>query len=144
MNLLKGRDYTKHQLVTKLKQGRYPEEVIDAAVAYVCSYGYVDDLRYARSYMEHAGQSKSRRQIEQNLVRKGVSAEIIKQACEECMEEDSIAEEEELIQKLLEKRHFDKRNATYKECQKLVGFLYRKGFCLDKIYRAVGICADMV
>lgn len=142
MNLLKARDYTKYQLITKLRQGRYPEEIIDAAVAYVSSYGYVDDLRYARSYMEYAGQSKSRRQIEQNLAQKGISAEDIRQACEECMEDDSFAEEEELIRRLLDKKHFDRQNATYKECQKLVGFLYRKGFGLDKIYRVVGICAD--
>lgn len=144
MNLLKGRDYTKHQLVTKLKQGRYPEEIIETAVAYVCSYGYADDARYAKSYIECAGQSRSRRQMERDLARRGISAEIIRQACEECMEEDSIAGEEELIQKFLDKKHFNRQNATDRECQKLVGFLYRKGFGLDKIYRAIGHDRDWV
>ena len=138
MNLLKSRDYTEHQLAAKLKQGLYPEEIIGAAVAYVISYGYVDDIRYAKTYIECAGQAKSRRQIESDLMRKGVSKENIERAYEQCSEEDSVTAEEELIHKLLEKKHFDRQNATYEECQKMVGFLYRKGFVLDQIYKVIG------
>lgn len=138
MNLLKGRDYTEYQLVMKLKQGFYPQEVIDAAIAYMASYGYVDDVRYAQSYIRYAGHTKSRRQIENSLLQKGISKENIEQSYAQCLDEDSIAEEEELINKLLEKKHFDRQNATYEECQRMVGFLYRKGFVLDKIYKAIG------
>ena len=138
MNLLKSRDYTKYQLEMKLRHGFYPEEIIDTAMIYVSSYGYVDDVRYAQSYIEYAGQTKSKKQIENSLMRKGISKENIRQAYEQCAEEDSITEEEELIYKLLEKKHFDRQNATYEECQKMVGFLYRKGFVLDKIYKAIG------
>lgn len=138
MNLLKIRDYTEHQLVTKLKQGHYPEDIIAAAVAYIASFGYVDDIRYARSYIGYAGQTKSRRQIEYALMRKGIEKDKIQQAYAQCSEEDGITEEEELIHKLLEKKHFDRQNATYEECKRMVGFLYRKGFVLDQIYNAVG------
>lgn len=138
MNLLKSRDYTESQLVTKLRQGLYPGDVINAAVAYMISYGYVNDIRYAKSYIECAGQTKSRRQIENDLMRKGISKEKIRQAYTQCSEEDSITAEEQLIHKLLEKKHFDRRNATYEEYQKMVGFLYRKGFLPDNIYKAVG------
>lgn len=138
MNLLKSRDYSEYQLVTKLKQGLYPEEIIDAAVAYVVSYGYVDDIRYAKSYIECTSQSKSRRQIENDLVRRGISKDNIEQAYAQCSEEDSLAAEEELIHKLLDKRHFDRQKATYEESQKMVGFLYRRGFALDQIYKVIG------
>ena len=60
MNLLKSRDYTEYQLRIKLRQGVYPEEIIDAAIAYVASYGYVNDFRYAQNYIEYAGNTKSR------------------------------------------------------------------------------------
>lgn len=138
MNLLKSRDYTKHQLVTKLKQGIYPGEVIDAAVAYVASYGYIDDMKYAGEYIRCAGHSKSRRQIENDLQRKGVSKDEIEKAYVRCAEEDELIDEQELIKKFLEKKHFDKQNATYEERRKMVGFLYRKGFGLDDIYETVG------
>ena len=138
MNLLKSRDYTEYQLRMKLRQGLYPEAIIDTSIAYVISYGYVDDVRYAVSYIESANQSKSRKQIENDLLRKGISKEDLRQAYEQCRARDSIAEEEVLIQKVLEKKHFDRQNATHEECRRMVGFLYRKGFELDQIYRAVG------
>lgn len=135
MNLLKNRDYTKYQLATKLRQGIYPEKIIDAAIAYVSSYGYVDDFRYTVSYIESASRSKSRKQIENDLMRKGIAKETIGQAYGQCPEEDK---EEVLIRKLLEKKHFDRRSASREECRKMVSFLYRKGFVLDRIYKAVG------
>ena len=102
MNLLKSRDYTEYQLAMKLRQGLYPEEIIDGAVAYVASYGYVDDIRYARSYIECAGRSKSRRQIENELtMRKGISKENVRRAYAQCSEDDSVADEEEVIHRLL-------------------------------------------
>ena len=142
MNLLKSRDYTEYQLRIKLKQGVYPEEIIDAAIAYVASYGYVNDFRYAQNYIEYAGNTKSRRQIENSLASKGVSKDTIEHAYEQCSEEDSVTAEEELIHKLLEKKHFDREHATYEECQKMIGFLYRRGFVPDKIYKAVGRCEE--
>ncbi len=143
MNLLKSRDYTEYQLVEKLKQGFYPEEIISAALAYVISYGYVDDIRYAKTYIGCAGRTKSRRQIETNLVRKGISRENIQQAYETCTVEECIAPEEELIRRLLKKKHFNAQDATYEECRKMVAFLYRKGFVLDKIYKAIGRQEDL-
>lgn len=140
MNLLKSRDYTEYQLRMKLRQGVYPEEIIDGAVAYVASYGYVNDFRYAQTYIEYAGKTKSRRQIENSLAGKGISKDTIERAYEQCSEENSITAEEELIHRLFEKKHFDRENATYEECQKMIGFLYRKGFMLDNIYKAVGRC----
>ena len=101
------------------------------------SYGYVDDIRYAASYIGCAGRSRSRRQIENDLMRKGISAEDIRQAWSQYVGEDSIAEEE-AIRRLLEKKRFDRQNATYQECRKMVGFLYRRGFELDRIYRVIG------
>ena len=63
MNLLKSRDYTVYQLKTKLKENGYPEFLIDTAIEYVASYGYVDDERYTRAYIESVSGTKSRNQI---------------------------------------------------------------------------------
>ncbi|MDE7321850.1 MAG: recombination regulator RecX [Lachnospiraceae bacterium] len=138
MNLLKSRDYTKYQLEIKLKQGMYPQEVIDAAVAYVASYGYIDDVKYAGVYLKYASQTKSRKQIENDLQRKGVPKDKIEKAFVLCMEEDSLDNEQERIIKILEKKGFDRQNATFEERRKMVGFLYRKGFELDDIYDVMG------
>lgn len=137
MNLLKSRDYTEHQLRTKLEQGFYPDRIIDEAVAYMISFGYIDDIRYAKSYIDYTESTKSRKQIENDLLRRGISKEDICSAYEEYVQEEQLTEEEQIIEKMLEKKRFDNQNATYEERQKIIGFLYRKGFSLDKIYKAV-------
>lgn len=136
MNLLKSRDYTRYQLGDKLKQGKYPEEIIEAALDYVESYHYIDDRRYIESYIRYAGKMKSRKQIEQDLVRKGCNKELIRIIYDE--QDFDNEDERELIQKLMVKKHFERDKATYEETQKFVAFLYRKGFALDEIYRVIG------
>lgn len=138
MNLLKDRDYTRYQLEAKLRQNGYPEETIAIAVNYVKAYGYIDDVRYAKAYMGCTGSTKSRKQIENDLLRKGVSKEDILKAYELCADENILTDEDDLIKKLLAKRHYDSQAATSEERRKIIGFLYRKGFSLDKIYKAVG------
>ncbi len=139
MNLLKSRDYTRHQLEVKLRQGFYPETVIAAAIDYVEEYGYVDDLRYASSYIGYAGASKSKKQIENELLKRGVSSCDIAEAYAAYSAENISACEEELIEKFLTKKHYDRNAATVDERRKIIAFLYRKGFSLDKIYKAIGL-----
>ena len=138
MNLLKNRDYTMYQLVAKLRQGGYPEAVIEGATAYVASFGYIDDFRYARTYIMSAGQTKSRRQIERKKKQKGISKEQICAAYAQCSVEEDTTQEQKLIEKLLEKKRFDSQNATYADRQKIAAFLYRKGFSMDDINHAIG------
>lgn len=78
LNLLKSRDYTKHQLAGKLKQGFYPETVIENALEYTASYGYIDDVRYAAAFIKYAGSTKSKRQIVNELLKKGFQNRILK------------------------------------------------------------------
>jgi regulatory protein len=137
MNLLKSRDYTRYQMENKLKSGYYPDEVIDRAIAYVMSYGYIDDVRYAATYLGCKSATKSKKQIRNELMLKGISSEDIETAFGTCMEENRLTDEAELIEKLIKKKKFDKANATYEEKQKIIGFLYRKGFALDIIYKAI-------
>ena len=138
MKLLAGRDYTERKLVNKLKQDEYPLKAIDKAIAYVKSYGYIDDARYAKSYISCAGASKSRKQIISSLLNKGVARKTIEEALAFCIKEDAIADETELIKSWMAKKNYDSTSATSKEKQKIAGFLYRKGFSPDKIYAAVG------
>lgn len=140
LNLLKSRDYTRYQLTCKLKRDLYPESVIENAIDYVGSYGYIDDIRYAVAYIKYAGNLKSKKQIESDLQIKGVSKQDIAKAYMQCEEKNIAIDEEELIEKYLIKKHYDKSAPTFEERQKIITFLYRKGFSLDKIYKAVGQC----
>ena len=138
MNLLKSREYTREQMRTKLRQGLYPDTVIDEAVDYVTSFGYIDDKRYVEQYIRYASQTKSKKRMEQDLLHKGVGKSDITEGFAKTLEEEDTDQEVELIERLIEKKHYDRQKATLEERQKIVSFLYRKGFPLDKIYKAVG------
>ena len=135
MHLLEKRDYTEKELRQKLENGKteYTEEQIDGAIAYVKSFHYVDDGRYACKYIEAMQSRKSRRQIEQELYQKGVDRELIQEAFEETEE----VPEEEQIARWMEKRNFHPEEADLKEKQRMYAFLARKGFRAENIQRAM-------
>ncbi|MBD5526126.1 MAG: regulatory protein RecX [Lachnospiraceae bacterium] len=137
MNLLQSRDYTRRQLADKLEQGDYPQECIEEAIAYVESYGYIDDKRYARDFIEYNLASKSRTRIETDLMRKGIGKEIIRAAFEELTDLDVQQDELALACDLLRKKKYCADTATGQEQQKMYGFLYRRGFRHDIISKAL-------
>lgn len=137
MNLLKSREYTTAQLRSKLSQGFYLEKVIDQALEYVASYHYTDDLRYAVSFITYHEENKSRKRIEQDLLAKGISRETLAKAWSDWEEQGGEQNEQKMIQKLLEKKHFDPQKADYKEQQRVYGFLMRKGFSTEQIRKVM-------
>ncbi|MBD5477460.1 MAG: regulatory protein RecX [Lachnospiraceae bacterium] len=137
MNLLQSRDYTRRQLADKLEQGDYPQECIEEAIAYVESYGYIDDKRYARDFIEYNLASKSRTHIETDLMRKGIGKETIREAFEELDDLGVQQDELALACDLLRKKKYCADTATGQEQQKMYGFLYRRGFRHDTISKAL-------
>lgn len=92
MHLLNDMDRTESQLRTKLRQSCYTEDVVEAALAYVKSFGYIDDLDYAKRYIQNRQNQKSKRELYAQLVGKGIERELIELAMEECYtgEDDEI------------------------------------------------------
>lgn len=130
MNLLLKGDMTEMKLRSKLQDGRYPENVIDAAIKYVKSYNYIDDRRYAMSFISFKSATDSKNTIRRKLIERGVSKDIIDSCIEEYYVEDelNINVEKELIEKLLRKKCKDFSNIEYTEKQKLIASVMRKGF----------------
>ncbi len=123
MHLLEQADRTEHQLREKLRQNGYPEEGVEGAVAYVKQFRYVDDLRYAKSFVRYQQEKKSRQRLTTDLLRRGVPGELIAQA----LEEEFAADETEQIRNWLERRHYD-GSSDEKTKRRTYQFLMRKGF----------------
>lgn len=130
MHLLEKMDRTEAQIREKLRQGFYPEDVIEDAVAYVKEYHYLDDSRYAGNYVRNQMEKKSRRKIQMELMAKGIGKEMAERALEE---EHQRENEQELILKWVEKKHYSAKTADLKEKQRMYQFLMRKGFQSDDI-----------
>lgn len=122
--LLERMDRTEQQLYEKLRQSGYPEVCVEDAVSYVKQYHYIDDLKYARTYVRCQQQKKSRRRLCMDLMQKGVARELIERA----LEEEFVSDEREKIEKLLEKRHYDSSCTDRKEQQRMYQFLMRRGY----------------
>lgn len=127
-------DRTEGQLREKLLDAGFEPEAVEQAVEYVKGYGYLDDERYVRNYIEYRSGQKSRRQLEQELrFRKGVSPELIRKVYEELEPSD----EKALIRKLLEKKHYRPGECGEDQRRKLTAFLLRRGFCMGDILSAM-------
>lgn len=122
--LLEKMDRTEHQLYDKLRQNGYPEECVRDAVDYVKNYHYIDDLRYAKTYVRYHQQKKSRQRLKMDLLQKGVAKDTIEHA----LEEEFASDERDKIRALLEKRRYDYRTKDAKEQQRMYQFLLRRGY----------------
>lgn len=123
-------DRTEAQLREKLLAAEFEPEIVEQAMDYVKSFGYLNDERYVRNYIAYKSQNKSRRQIEQELLfRKGVSRELIQKV----YEDTEPADEKALIRRQLEKKHYDPAGCDEKQKQKVIASLLRKGFHMGDI-----------
>ena len=127
-------DYrSERKLREKLTQGGYPDCCVDAAIDYVKSFHYLDDYRFASTYVRYHQDSLSRRQLEQKLMAKGIGRDDINCA----IDSEYTADEEKHIAKLLEKKHYDPDNCDEKEFRRIYQFLMRRGFKSSQILSAM-------
>ncbi|GFI02156.1 regulatory protein RecX [Lachnospiraceae bacterium] len=133
MNLLKSRAYTAFQLREKLEAGGYPKKIIEEAIDYVASFGYVNDSQYAMDFIEYNKEKKSKNRIFMDLYKKGISKELIEEAWKDAVGEDRQELEKEQIIHWIQKKNFPLETASLREKQKMMAFLYRKGFTNELI-----------
>lgn len=136
MHLLNDMDRTESQLRTKLLNGDYPADIVDEAIAYVKSFGYINDESYIRRFIESKRNSKSKKEIYALLMKKGVDMEQVQEILSEYYSaEDSL----NAIRDLLRKKRYDPKSATDQEMRKIYGYLARKGFGYEDIRQVIQI-----
>lgn len=137
MNLLQKKSFAEGELVRKLSDGGYPEEVVDKAIEYVKSFGYIDDVRYASDYIRfHSSQGRGKNRIRLDLRAKGISDESFEKAWDENTDLGLIPGAEEEIKKLLEKKHFSP-DMERSDKDKIASFVMRRGFSAEDIFRVM-------
>lgn len=137
MHLLTKRPYTERKLREKLADGRYPDACIEAAVEYVKSYRYLDDLQYAKDYIDYRKTEHNRRKLTTALMEKGIDKTVIEEAFAAVLpEEESRTAEQEMLAKELRKKHYDHDTWDYEMRAKLKAALMRKGFSSESIRKA--------
>ncbi len=136
LHLLNDMGRTEEQLRTKLKLGNYPEDIVENAIDYVKSFGYINDAAYARNFIESRKDKKSKKELYALLCQKGIKNDEIEAAFEECYEcEDSKA----AIERILRKKKYDPDTADQVETRKILGYLTRKGFRYEDIRQVIHV-----
>ena len=143
LRLLERKDYSRKELVDKLKKDGYTDDLVEKIIEYIDSYHYLDDTRVAGSYIRSRMGYKSKRELEYMLKQKGISEEEIDLAIlENYKNEEGIPQEEVAIQRQLQKYHLTEeavQELSYEEKQKIAARLFRKGFEADKIKKVLRV-----
>lgn len=124
MHLLERQERTEYQLKEKLRQNEYPSAAIEDAVSYVKKYHYLDDERYARTFVHFHQDKKSRLRLQMDLKKRGIANDII----EKSLEEEFVSDEKEKIKELLYKKKFNGEKSDSAEFRRIYQFLMRRGF----------------
>ncbi len=122
--LLSLRDRTKKELQQKLNEKYRNSRMIEKSVLKLVELGYINDKDYAVSYIMSRKYGKQR--ITYNLMQKGIGRETIEEAYFSIEEEYERNIEDEKLEKAIEKN-------IKKEENKLIQYLVRQGFSLNKI-----------
>ena len=147
--LLKSQDYTEQRLRMKLRTAGFPEDTVTMAAEAMKDAHYIDDRRYAENYVKYHLRDRSRRRIEQDLQERGIAEDTIEEAFQTMTEKAgektdtgnsvSPADEAEIEQicRLLRKKQYDPASAGWEEKQKIMAFLYRKGYTQENIRQSM-------
>lgn len=122
---LGGAKKTEKAVYDKLAECGYDEDVCLTVLEELKKYGYVDDLDYARSFIEDRLRlnPKGKYALKMELKQKGVSDALANLALEEAEIDESV-----YIKQLINKKRVDVHNMDEREHKKLVDFLLRRGY----------------
>lgn len=127
MHILEKSFKSENDIIKKLKLSFYPEEAIKEAIEKAKKFGYINDERYADRYINTYKDKYSKMKLKYKLMEKGINKEIIDNALES-LEVD----EEPMIKKLLDKKHYFENEEPDKK-QKIIVSIMRQGFKYQKI-----------
>ena len=137
--LISLKDRTKKEVRLKLEEKFWNKDAVLKAIEKLEEFGYLNDLNYAISYIESKTYGKNR--ISYNLFQKGIDRSTVEKAyltLDEGKEENI---NDVKLEKLIDKnsRKINSSNSRdekkLKEEQKLIQYLARQGFSLDKIFK---------
>jgi regulatory protein len=138
VKLLSTRSRSIAELRERLLENRGSNRtVVEAVIARLREYGYLDDERFAFSYasLKVRQQPIGRRRLEQNLAIKKVDPTVADEAIDQVFAETS---EEELIDRAIEKRiRLRGHPKTRVEAKSLFDHLLRQGFPLEMVSEKV-------
>lgn len=127
-SLLSRRPHASTELSRKLRERRYPKELIEEVLEHLTRLGYLDDATFAREWVRQRGTSRGPRVLRAELRQRGVTDEAAAAALKD------LDDPTEVIRNLAEKRLHRFRNETPEKArEKTIAFLQRRGYAFGEI-----------
>lgn len=132
LNLISRRLRSEWEVREYLKRKDSEPEVIDVTVARLAERGYINDLEFARRWVDNRRLLKatSKRRLTQELRQKRVPDEIVDQVLAEDETDDR-----EVLRELVERK---RKQTKYQDDVKLMQYLSRQGYNYDDIRSVLG------
>jgi regulatory protein len=116
---------TKFEVVKKLKENEFDEDIISIVLEMLVEKGYVNDSQYAKNWVENRSvyKPRSKKLITWELKNKQLSEDIISEVTGEMMPEEELA--------MLAAEKYARRLSGYEKevfFRRLTGYLIRRGF----------------
>ena len=123
----------KRLMRSRVESGEPGEAKIDGVIARLKSQRYLNDTSYASNYarLRQENQGFGKRRVRQDLVQKGVHADVIAKTLDTAYAE---VNEEELARRYLDRKRAQKP-ANEKEAARVMRMLVRAGFSTGVIFR---------
>ncbi len=134
LKFLTYRQRSEKEIIDKLKKKGFEESIIDNTLNYLKKYKLVDDMEFAKAFMKDKINLNKFGpiRIKHELYKKGIDNNIIEKILEE--DDDEYNRALNLAKKKLPSYKNDDKNAIYR---KLGGFLQRKGYSYDCIFKVL-------
>lgn len=131
-NYIAFKDRTEKEVYNKLKEKGYCSQEIDDAIQKLLEYGYINDERYALSYIKSNIGQKGARRIVMELVQKGIDKDVVGEAVASLEIDECSA-----IEAIIEKRYRNCDFSNESETRKVYSYFARRGFKFENINRVV-------
>ena len=129
--MLGNSDKSSGDIARKLVNSGYPENIVRDVIGQLESYGYIDDERYVRNYIESVSGRKSRREILNYLRNHNINVRTIEGVMGELY-----VDEHDAVKRLVAKKGYSMEEFAslgYDERNKIIQYLLRKGFSMETI-----------
>lgn len=143
LDQLTGQARSRKQLADKLAQRNVPTEIADRLLDRFVEVGLIDDEAFARMWIasRQPGKGLAGRALAQELRRKGIDDDIVREAIDEIDPDDELEAAKALVAKKMRSlRNVDRTTAT----RRLVGMLARKGYGSGLAFSVVRDALDEV
>jgi regulatory protein len=139
LNMLAFRARSSSELARSLVRKGEEKAHVDRAIARLQEQGLLDDAAFARAFTRSkvVGGKQSRRRVEQELARKGVSRTVAGEAIEDVFEDEAVDQRSIVAEAARKKLRSLAGLEPAVQRRRLYAFLARRGYDLDDIRAAI-------